>query len=605
MKISPSSWVTMRVTASPLALFLAAAATTRTVLAGPNCPPLGPVFEKPRNFKTSPAIIEAIAGLTADLTARDLDNSSGVLAGSTSYSIEIFSTTPDTPVIFSWHHTAPELIASNTTGVKKTDSDTVYRLGSLTKIYAVYTWLAQDGFSKWNDPITKYVPELAAAAEKGKSDPVGNVPWDEVTIGSLASQLSGAIRDYGLLGELSQQYNQSIAVALGFPPLNSSDPSLPKCGQWPLCNRTEFFDGLLQAYPSYAPFTTPAYTNTGFQIMAYALESIKGKSFKSMMEESIFKPLGLRHTYYDNAPASEGIIPGNPADAGWYYQIGDESPAGNMYASVGDISALGRSILSSSILSPVLTRRWLKPAALTSEPVASVGYPWGIRRITLPLANGKRTVDAYNKAGRIGYYSSLLNILPDYDVGFSVLIAGPNIPGNTNFNIADLLGSRLLPALEAAAREQAQAEFGGDYFVSPDDDTGRNSSIQITTQSDRPGLGIERWISNGTDMKTVAVVLAAGYTGVAPSVRLYPTGLETLSPSGDGSKRVAFKAVFEDTNTPARPNSMFSTDCGTWVTLTSVSYGTQSLDQFVFVVDKGGKVVSIESPALRVVMKKT
>ena len=93
-----------------------------------------------------------------------------------------------------------------------------------------------------------------------------------------------------------------------------------------LTNSKEFFNGLLQAYPSYAPFTTPAYTNTGFQIMAYALESIKGKSFKAMMEESILQPLGLRHTYYNNAPASEGIIPGTSADAGWDYQIGDESP---------------------------------------------------------------------------------------------------------------------------------------------------------------------------------------------------------------------------------------------------------------------------------------
>lgn len=88
----------------------------------------------------------------------------------------------------------------------------------------------------------------------------------------------------------------------------------------------EFFNGLLQAYPSYAPFATPAYTNTGFQILAYALESIKGKSFQSMMEESILQPLGLSHTYYRNAPAEVGIIPGNRSDAGWDYQLGDENP---------------------------------------------------------------------------------------------------------------------------------------------------------------------------------------------------------------------------------------------------------------------------------------
>jgi hypothetical protein len=268
-----------------------------------------------------------------------------------------------------------------------------------------------------------------------------------------------------------------------------------------------------------------------------------------------------------------------------------------MYSSVGDISALGRSIMQSTILSPALTRRWLKPAALTSEPVAGVGYPWGIRRIVLPEANGKRTLDAYNKAGRIGYYASLLNLLPDYGVGFSVLIAGPNIPGNTNFNLADVLGTQLVPALEAAAREQANNRYAGNYV-----DTTRNSSLRLTTQADRPGLGIEGWISNGTDMETVAVALSAGYTPVKPTIRLYPTGLETKR--SDGSKRVAFKATFEDEDSPARPNSMFSTDCGSWVTLTSVTYGSQPLDQFVFEVDAQDRVVSIGSPALREAMQK-
>jgi hypothetical protein len=201
-------------TSKTAAVVLAVAATT--ALAGPNCPPLGPVFEKPYNFNTSAAMRSAITNLTAILTAWDQSNATGIRSDITSYSIEVFSTSKDQPLIFSWHHTAPSLLApppppttnssNNSTtgsggrvGVAKTDSNTVYRLGSLTKVFTVYTWLAQDGDSKWNDPITRYVPELAAAAERakqqGEADPVANVPWDEVTVGALAGQLSGAIRD--------------------------------------------------------------------------------------------------------------------------------------------------------------------------------------------------------------------------------------------------------------------------------------------------------------------------------------------------------------------------------------------------------------------------
>ncbi|KAK4152674.1 D-alanyl-D-alanine-carboxypeptidase/endopeptidase AmpH [Chaetomidium leptoderma] len=581
--------------------FLLAVAAATPALAGPNCPPLGPVFEKTYNFKTSSAMQAAIANLTATFTAWDQIDGPGVRANTTSYSIEVFSTSKENPIIFDWHHTAASLAAAtNTSGVSKTDANAVYRLGSLTKVFTVYTWLAQDGDSKWNEPITKYVPELAEAAQRAKADPVSNVPWDEVTIGALAGQMSGAIRDYGLMSEVTQEFNQSQAVGLGFPPLNSSDPMLPQCGEWPQCNRTEFFKGLLRAPPSFAPFTTPAYTNTGYQILAYALESIKGKSFKAMMEESILRPLGLNHTYYQDPPAEEGIIPGVRSESGWNYQLGDENPAGNMYSSIADISELGRSIMRSSLLPPVVTRRWLKPASLSSELIAGVGYPWGIRRVVVPYANGKRVVDAFNKAGRIGYYASLLVLLPDYDAGFSVLIAGDDIPGNTNFNLADILGAQLVPALEAAAREQAEAKFAGEYV---DADAARNSSLRLTTQPDRPGLGVENWVSNGTDMQTVAVVMQGGYAPVAPSIRLYPAGLETVLPDG-GGKRVSFKAVFEDLNLPAKTGTMFSTDCGTWVSFTGVTYGTSPLDQFVFEVDAEGAVRSIESPALRSVMER-
>ncbi len=167
-----------------------------TALAAPNCPPLGPVFEAPRNFTASATVRAAIANLTSALLARDADNSSGVRANETSYSLEVFSISDDSPLIFDWHHTSRALsLATNTTGVKKVDADTVYRLGSLTKIHTVYTWLAQDGDKRWNDPITKYVPELAAVADRGRKDPVAHPQWDDITIGALAGQLGGIIRD--------------------------------------------------------------------------------------------------------------------------------------------------------------------------------------------------------------------------------------------------------------------------------------------------------------------------------------------------------------------------------------------------------------------------
>jgi CubicO group peptidase (beta-lactamase class C family) len=186
-----------------LAVILSSVATLfgAVVVGAPNCPPLGPVFPKPllADLKNSPAVKAAIANLTATLAARDADNSTGAYA--TSYGIEVF-TAKDKEPIFSWYHTAPNLTVTyangnKTPGVTTVDRNSVYRLGSLTKIFTILTWLVQDGDTRWNEPITKYIPELAqkAAEAKFKSDPINYVDWDDVTIGAMASQMTGLIRD--------------------------------------------------------------------------------------------------------------------------------------------------------------------------------------------------------------------------------------------------------------------------------------------------------------------------------------------------------------------------------------------------------------------------
>lgn len=169
-------------------------------LGAPNCPPLGPVFPKPsaQALLSSATFQAAITNLTSTFTARDADNNTG--AYSTSYSVEVWSAS-DAPgsTLFSWHHTAPNLTTAsfNASGVRRVDGNTVYRLGSLTKIFTILTWLVQDGDARWMEPITKYVPELAAAsaAGKAKSDPVDYVDWEDVTVGALASQMAGIVRD--------------------------------------------------------------------------------------------------------------------------------------------------------------------------------------------------------------------------------------------------------------------------------------------------------------------------------------------------------------------------------------------------------------------------
>ncbi|KAI1340287.1 beta-lactamase/transpeptidase-like protein [Xylariaceae sp. FL0016] len=554
--------------------------------AAPTCPLEGSVFPKPAQLADSEAIKTAVANLTT--TFENITSS----AQNYSFAVEVFSAGHAEP-LFSVYHTAPRLSTLNTTGVSKVDANTVFRLGSMTKVYTIYLFLIRAGDKIWNEPITKYVPELQALANR--SDPVKYVAWDDVTIGGLATQMTGIPRDYALLGELLQSPSTKDKVLdYGFPPLNADQR--PPCGAYPTCDREQFFNGISLFYPSLAPMTTPAYSNVAFQLLGYALETITGKAFDTLFQESISDPLGLNSTFLRAPDNSRGIIPGSPDSTGWSFDLGESVAAGNLYASVGDVSAIGRAILSYKLLSPVTTRRWLKPFSFSTDPHASVGVPWGARRIN--LGQPYRWITAYNKAGSIGDYSSVLAIIPEYDIGVSVLLAGDR-PANANFNLLDIIGGVLLPAVEEASRAEAGAIYGGHYAFS--NLTQVNSSMTISTD-DQPGLSITQWISNSTDFSWYATVLQNQYYPLTPRIRLYPTGLE--GSAEDGGKRVVFKAVFEDADAASQAGAMFSTDCATWINVESVIYGSAAMDELIFNLDSSGKVVSITSPSLRITMDK-
>ncbi|KAI2627807.1 beta-lactamase/transpeptidase-like protein [Hypoxylon sp. NC1633] len=511
----------------------------------------------------------------------------------TSWSIQVFSasdTAEDEPV-WSHYHTATNLLTADTPGVKSVDGDTVYRMGSVTKIFTILTFLIEAGDTYWNTPVTQWVPELRLLAGKAEADPIMNVAWDQITLQDLASHMAGVVRDYALEGELTQENNQTVLMSNGFPPAPLHQ--VPICGEFITCTRTQFFQGLSNVPPSFQPSWTAGYSNMGYQLLAYALETIVQKRFATMVQDDIIGKLGLQHTFYQKTDDALGVIPPG-AQTNWAFSLGESSPTGNMYTSATDLSTLGRAILRHTLLPPAQTQRWLKPAALTADPREGLGTPWVIRRIA--LADGSRVSDAYSKAGSIGPYMSLLVLLPDWDVGVSALLAGA-WPGNANWDMADAVGAVLVPALEEVARRQADAAYAGTYVAAA---AGLNSSLVLSTDAARPGLGVERWVSNGTDMIPVAVRYTLNYNVTAPAIRIYPTGLESPPRASDGgTRKIAFKAVVENLDVEDHGGDMFSTNCGTWVSQTAAVYADMPLDQFVFTVGEDGRAVSVEPLALR------
>ncbi|KAI1458684.1 beta-lactamase/transpeptidase-like protein [Annulohypoxylon moriforme] len=565
------------------------------VFAKQNCPLYGLGYPKPTNLLEDPEIKKAATSLDS-VFLEYFDHSNKTKSGNFSYSVEIFSADDEEPL---WSHywTAPNLKGLNSTGVAEVDGDTVYRLGSVTKIITMLTFLAEAGDSLWNEPIANYIPEIAALVVDGADNAhsISTTDWQSITLGALASQMSGLERDYALVGELTQGSTAAEAADYGFPIID--DAEIPPCGNRPVCNRTQFFQGLSRLPPSFSPYVTPAYSNIGFTLLGYALEQMTGKSFGAMVQDRVLTPLNLTRTFYSTPKDSLGIIPGNRYKTNWAFDLGNESPTGNMYTSSSDLSRLGRAILRSTLLPPTMTRRWLKPVVFSSDPKSGVGMPWGVRALPLSPDMPYQFATTFNKAGTLGKYDALLAIIPDFNIGFSVLAAGDGL-GGVAMTIADMLSNIYLPTMVNAARTQAKEVYSGTY-KSPDPTI--NSTLSVVADDQTPGLSLSSWISNGTNLMWYSVALSQGvqkdyWEKVQPSVRLYPTGLWDAAP--DGGKRVAFKAVFEDLSLP-NVSKPFTTDCVSWVTGSGILYGSRPLDQFIFNINAAGNVTSVENGALR------
>lgn len=158
-----------------------------------SCPLYGPLFPRPTNLLQSP-VIYGVAATLNDVFFKSIDNDTSTGSEHFSYAVEVFTGSEDWP-LWSRYWTAPNLKSLNSTGVTKVDTNTVFRLGSVTKIFTVLTFLATVGDGIWNDPITKHLPEIEEIASKASGSPIFTTDWESITIGSLASQMSGLIRD--------------------------------------------------------------------------------------------------------------------------------------------------------------------------------------------------------------------------------------------------------------------------------------------------------------------------------------------------------------------------------------------------------------------------
>lgn len=113
--------------------------------------------------------------------------------------------------------------------------------------------------------------------------------------------------------------------------------------------RMQLVEGILEQPPAYSPGSREVYSNAGFSIAGAMLEEILDQSYEDLMEEKLFKPLGMESAGF-RAPAKRGEVDqpyGHVSEGGKVQAVDPEplgdnpaaiAPAGAVHCSVGDFA---------------------------------------------------------------------------------------------------------------------------------------------------------------------------------------------------------------------------------------------------------------------------
>ncbi|KAB2104780.1 hypothetical protein AG0111_0g7143 [Alternaria gaisen] len=374
----------------------------------------------------------------------------------TSFSVEI---TSSEETLWSYHHTARERNASRP-DIPEVNGDALYRIASITKTFTVLGILYQHaaGNLSLDATVNTYLKELGE-----KSD--GGIPWKDITLRSLASQLSGLPRECKL-------------------PIDKEHNLFDGCQ-----TEEDLFKQVNKLAPLFAPNQKSSYSNLAFELLGLVLSRVSNRTYEAYIDEAIFKPLNMSTSTLSKPADSAGVIPAGPQF--WDVQEGVQNPTGGIYSSSSDLSKYLRYVLThfNAITHAI---NWLHPVSHSHGSSSFYGMPWEIFTTDRILPDSNRTVRVVSKSGGLPGYTSIIMSVPEYNLGITILIAGPN---KIFAKIQSIVLTTMIQVAEKIAIRQLSDRYAGTYSAA---DPKLNSTVRLT--ADHRGLVVTTWISNGTDV---------------------------------------------------------------------------------------------------------
>ena len=283
------------------------------------------------------------------------------------------------------------------------DTGTRFSIGSVTKefVSALALVLQEDGRLNVHDTLSKWYPKLTRSRE--------------ITLLDLMNHVSG-YRDYYPLDYVDRE--------MGRP--TTAERVIGEYGMLPL---------------DFDPGTRWSYSNTGYTILGRVLERVGGKPLGTLLEERIFRPLGMRQTLY------EPTQPERRATGYVSWALGDMEVAqlegagwigapGGIWSTASDIARWDLALMRPGFLTPA------SRDILFGERILKNGIPTGYAGGLSVTQNGGRTI--FSHGGATSGFSAM-NVFIPADTAAVVILS------NTDQNVAPNLLARLVSAPRATA----------------------------------------------------------------------------------------------------------------------------------------------------------
>ena len=422
----------------------------------------------------------------------------------------------------------------------------------------------------------------------------GSIPWKDITLRTLASQLSGIPRDWSqgdLLGELDDP------TSFGLPPPNNTD--LPACygynEQFTPCNTTDLYYALSHSKPLFAPNYKSTYSNANFELLGLVLANVTGLSYEEAISQLILEPLNMTAgATFTSPPDNASVL---PSGIQWYHNVdeGVHNPTGGLFMTTSAMSAFLRYVLSIFNSPGTLSMEagnWLQPHSFTASTKSFYGMPWEILRTDKILQQSKRAVTFYTKGGGLPGYSTIIALVPEYNLGISIFLAGNGALLQT---LGEEVSVKVINAVEDVVEKQMRHRYVGRYSAQQEEASGLNSSLRLTYDKAN-GLVVTDWISNSTELIETFRAHYPGLMQQRARLQLIPTLLHVDEQRQEGEK-------WRMQIVPPRPEEENVWDDFCVTDVDSLMYDGRPLYETVF-WEENGRVGEVELTAFRVKLRR-